>query len=69
MEIFRQRGRRRDHSPWHRGVAGPPAWRFAVADGLAMDAATSDIGAAKLSPNRDGEGPAALIRNETLHVA
>ncbi|NOD30606.1 hypothetical protein GS617_10030 [Ruegeria atlantica] len=50
-------------------MAGPPAWRFAVANGLAMDAATSDIRAVKLSPNRDGEGPAARIRNETLHVA
>ncbi|NOC91975.1 hypothetical protein GS634_13155 [Ruegeria atlantica] len=69
MEIFRQRGRRRDHGPWHRGVAGPPARRSAGANGLAMDAATSDIGAVKLSPNRDGEGPAALIRNETLRVA
>ncbi|WP_371814415.1 hypothetical protein [Ruegeria sp. HKCCA4812] len=37
-------------------MAGPPAWRFAVADGLAMDAATSDIRAVKLTPNRDGEG-------------
>ncbi|WP_171665737.1 hypothetical protein [Ruegeria sp. HKCCD6228] len=50
-------------------MAGPPARRFAGANGLAMDAATSDIGAVKLSPNRDGEGPAALIRNETLRVA
>ncbi|NOC46993.1 hypothetical protein GS605_16985 [Ruegeria sp. HKCCD7559] len=37
--------------------------------GFAMDAATSDIRAVKLSPSRDSEGPAALLRNETLHVA
>ncbi len=69
MEIFRQSGRRRDHGPWHRGVAGRKRGVLRGANDLAVDAATSDIRAVMLTPNRDGDGPAARIRNETLRVA
>jgi len=51
------------------GRGRPASTAFCGSNGLAVYAATSDIRAVKLTPNRDDDGLVALIRNETLRVA